>query len=274
MRKIYFFGSLFLAAAAAAAPAKSAGELLVRAVAWDGSFKPATDKEFAERVAAVVAAAAKDGADAVVFPEGFSKDRGLEVVLDGVKDAAGADRFVVLGGAPVIDPASGKAFSRTYILSGGSWQRMDKLDPTAAERALKTPVSPGGRLLLFRFRGAVVAALAASSIEKPEIAASLKKRAVQLVLVSAPARDAEGEERLARCASARAAELGAAVVTAPASGKPALYLPAQKGFDKPRPPAGRDFRLPWKKLLDLRASPDAADEAPYLEPAPYYQIEI
>ena len=119
--------------------------------------------------------------------------------------------------------------------------------------------------------------LPANTLGKPEIAVSFKKRAVQLVLVSAPAEDEAGAARLARTASARAVELGAAVLTAPPSAEsPALYLPAQKGFElKPRAPDGRDFRIPWKRLLDLRSRPEESTEPrPYLDPAPSYQVEI
>ena len=283
MRKNPFFSLL---CAALVMPAAAAGTaktppvpeaLTVRAVAWDYAWKPATEKEWGARVVSEIAAAAKDGADIVVFPEQFSQGRNLDGILADAKIAAGSDRLVVLGNTPHLDSGSGNTVSRAYILSSGAWQEMDKLDPTPAERDQKPPVKPGMRLPLFRFRGAVVAVLPAASILKPEIAASLKKRAVQLVLVSAPAEDEEGAARVARAASARAVELGAAVLVAPpSSAAPALYLPAQKGFDlKPQTPSGRDFRLPWKKLLDLRALPGAKGETrPFLEPAPYYQIEI
>ncbi len=250
--------------------------VLVRAVAWDLSWKPATDKEWGERVVSEVSAAVKAGAEVIVFPEGFSRDRSVDAVLDPVKNAAGKDRLVILAGAVFQEPAADHALSRARFLSGGSWQWMDKLDLTPAERAQKPPLKPGMRLALLRFRGAVVAALPAYSLLKPEIAASLKKRGVQLVLVSAPADDALGSARLARAAAGRAVELGAAVVIAPPLPEvPSLHLPVQKGFDLvPQAPAGRDLRLPWKKLLDLRAKPDAAEARPFLDPSPYYQVEI
>lgn len=275
MRKsLYAF--LILAAAGRPAFAAAPATVTVRAVAWDSAWKPASDLEWSARVVAAVAAAAKDGADVVVFPERFSGGRALDGVLEGVRAAAGEDRLVVLGNAPHRNPGDDFVFSRAYVLSGGAWQIMDKLDPTPAERAAVPPVRPGMRLPLFRFRGGTVAVLAGSSIAKSEIAASLKKRAVQLVVVTAPAEDAEGAARLARSASARAVELGAAVVTVPPSpAEPAAHLPAQKGFDlSPRAPKGRDFVLPWKKLLDLRVVPEGSTEPrPFLEAA-HYQVEI
>lgn len=274
--RISIFSVLLCAAAWGSARAAVPEAVTVRAAAWDSAWKPATEAEFAARVAAEVSSAAKEGADAVVFPEGFSGGRALEGVLDAVKAAAGDELLVILGNVPHRDPGEESAVSRAYILSGGVWQIMDKLDPTPAERARKPPVKPGTRLALFRLRGGVVAALPASSLEKTEIAASLKKRGVQLVLVSAPAEDAEGAARLSRCAAARAVELGAAVVIAvPSPAAPALHLPAQKGFDlAPQAPKGRDFRLPWRKLLDLRAPAEgSAEPRPFLETS-HYQVEI
>ncbi len=248
----------------------------MRAVAWDLSWKPATDKEWADRVVAEVVAAAKAGADIIVFPEGFADGRSVDAVLDAVKVAVGKDRLVILSGAAFREPGADQPVSRARFLSGGSWQWMDKLDLTPDERAQKPPLKPGMRLPLLRFRGAVVVALPAYSLFKPEIAVSLKKRGVQLVLVSAPADDALGFARLARAAAGRAVELGAAVVIAPPLPEaPSLHLPVQKGFElTPQIPAGRDLKLPWKKLLDLRAKPDASEARPFLDPSPYYQVEI
>lgn len=275
MRNIVF-SSLILLCAATAARAAAPETLTARAIEWDRAWKPATEAEWGRRVIAAVADAAKAGADVVVFPEGFSGGRSLEGLLDGVRAAAGEDRFVVLGNGPYRETGSDQIVSRAYVLSGGVWQAVDKLDPTPAERTGKPPVMPGLRLPLFRFRGGVIAVLPAYSLQKTEIAASLKKRAVQLVLTPAPGEDEAGAARVARVASARAVELGAAVLTAPPAGTaPALHLPAQKGFDlAPQPPAGRDFRLPWKKLLDLRAVPEGSTEPrPFLETS-NYQVEI
>jgi len=279
MRNLIISAILFAAVAVSAAPAKSEAipeAVLVRAVAWDLSAKPATEKEWVDRVIAEVARAAKAGADIIVFPEGFADGRSLDAALEPVKAAAGKDRLVILAGSAFQEPGSDQAVSRARFLIAGSWQWMDKLDLTPAERARKPPLKPGMRLALLRFRGAVVAALPAYSLLKPEIAASLKKRGVQLVLVSAPADDALGSARLSRAAAGRAVELGAAVVIAPPLPEaPSLHLPVQKGFElAPQAPAGRDLRLPWKKLLDLRAKPDAAEARPFLDPSPYYQVEI
>lgn len=274
MRKIIF--SLIFLTPWLSARAASQEALTVRAVEWDHAWNSLTEAEWNARVIGAVSAAAKAGVDVVVFPERFSGGRSLEILLDGVRAAAGEDRFVVLGNAPRRAMGEDHVVSRAYVLSGGAWQAVDKLDPTPAERAAKPPVKPGPRLPLFRFRGGVVAVLPAYSLQKTEIAASLKKRAVQLVLVPAPVEDEHGAARLARTGAARAVELGAAVVIAPPSpAAPALHLPAQKGFDlAPQAPAGRDFRIPWKRIIELRAVPEGSTEPrPFLETS-YYQVEI
>ena len=274
MRNLALFTLLCAASARAAAPAVPE-TVTVRAVAWDLSWKPSTQQAFEDRVLGAVASAAKEGADVILFPEGFAKDRSLDGVLQPIADAAGRGRLVVLGNAPHSEPGWDYVVMRAYILSGGSWQTMDKLDPTPGERARKPPARAGMQLPLFRFRGGIVAALPANSIEKPEISTSLKRRAIQLLLVSAPADDAAGAARVARCAAARAVELGAAVVVAsPSPASSSLHLPAQSGFDlrSPAPGAG-GFRVPWKKLLELRAE-NSGEARPFLEPAPHFQVEI
>ncbi|MDP3541650.1 MAG: hypothetical protein Q8T11_04195 [Elusimicrobiota bacterium] len=275
MRKILFY-SLISLGPWSSARAASQETLTVRAIEWNLAWNSAPDTEWNARVIGAVSAAAKARADVIIFPEQFSGGRSLDNILDGVRAAAGEDRFVVLGNAPRRAMGEDHVVSRAYALSGGAWQAVDKLDPTPAELTAKPPVKAGARLPLFRFRGGVVAVLPSYSLQKTEIAASLKKRAVQLVLVPVPAEDERGAARLSRAAAARAVELGAAVVTAPPSpAAPSSYLPAQKGFDlAPQAPAGRDFRIPWKKILDLRASPEGSTEPrPFLE-ASYYQVEI
>ena len=281
MRKLFILAALLtasLGASRAAAPQTPAAPefLTVRAAATDASWKTATDEAWAAKVLAEVAAGVKGGADAIVFPEGFYAGRRIEELLPAVAAAAGRDRLVVFGHSPVREPGSGDTVSRAQVYAGGAWIALDKLDPTPAERAAKPPVKPGFRLILFRFRGGLVAVLPAYSIQKTEVAASLKKRALQLVLVSAPAEDEEGRARLERSAAGRAVELGAAVVIAPPAGAPSLHLPAQKGFDlKSKAPAGRDVRIPWRRLLEIRApGSDALEPRPFADPQPAYQVEI
>ncbi|MBI5247460.1 MAG: hypothetical protein HY923_09775 [Elusimicrobia bacterium] len=271
MLKLYFLAALF----AAATPSLAATEtVIVRAVATDPAWKKATDADWIDRIVAEVKTAVKDGADAIVFAEGFSTGRRLDVLLPYLKTEAGPDRLIVLGNAPYQEPGKDYAVSRAQIYSDGAWVALDKLDPEPSELSAKPQVRPGTRLILFRFRGGLIAALPAYSLLKPEIAASLKKRGVALVLVTAPEEDEDGRARTERVASGRAAELGAAVVVASPAKTPALYLPAQKGFDlKPKAAAGRDVRIPWKKLLEIR-TPDKAERRPFLDPVPGYQTEI
>ncbi|UPT74877.1 MAG: hypothetical protein M0D55_03960 [Elusimicrobiota bacterium] len=261
-----------LAAAAPAAP-KPAEWLVVRAADWDSSWKPKADREWAEKLVAVVSAAAKDGVDALVFAEGFSAGRCPEDLLPSLKGAAGPDMLVALGVMPCKE--KGSAVARTWVYSSGGWAAFDKIDPTPAERAAKPPVKPGTRLVLFRWRGGLASVLPSYSAQKPELAAALKKRGVSLLLVPVPAEDDDGWRRVTRAASARAVELGAAVVLVPPSAPPTLYLPAQKGFEPALAAGARDVRVPWRRLLELRSPPAGSTEArPFLDPATYYQVEF
>ncbi len=219
------------------------------------------------------AAAAKDKVDALVFPEGFGGGVCPDDALRAsIKEAAGPDMLVALGSARCGGPDG--TFGRAWVLSSGGWIAFDKLDPTPAERAAKPPVKSGTRLILFRFRGGLAAVLPAYSVQKPELAGALKKRGVSLLLATAAVEDEDGRRRLARTASARAVELGAAVVVAPAAGAPSLYLPAQKGFDEAPALTGRDAAVPWRRLLELRAPRAGATEPrPFLDQAHYYQVE-
>lgn len=261
--------AVLLAAPAHAAPADASAQewLTARVPSWE-LRKGESEKDLGARIAAEAAAAAKDGVDVLVLPEGFAGARCPDFALDAVKAAAGPDMLVALGTSACKD--KGAPVARSFVLSNGVWQSLDRVDPTPAERAAKPPVKPGQRLILFKFRGALAAALPAWSAQKPDLSAALKKRGVSLLLVTAPAGDDDDWRRTTRTASARAVELGAAVVIA-APGGPTWYLPAQKGFE-PALVGGRDARLPWKRLLALR-EPGSSEPRPFLDPATYLQVE-
>lgn len=258
---------VLLAAPAAAAPAAAPEWITARVPAWEIK-KGESEKDLGARLAAEAAAAAKDGVDILALPEGFAGSRCPDFALDAVKAAAGADMLVALGTSACKD--KGAPAARSFVLANGAWQTLERIDPTPAERAAKPPVKPGTRLILFKYRGGLAAVLPAWSVQKPELSAALKKRGVSLLLVTAPADDDDAWRRTTRTASARAVELGAAVVIA-APGGPTWYLPAQKGFE-PALAGGRDARLPWKRLLGLR-EPGGSEPRPFLDPATYLQVE-
>jgi predicted amidohydrolase len=297
-----------LAVPAALAPGAPPETLKIRAVSWDVGFKPASDVEWAARVVAEVRGAAADKIDVLLFPELFSwglapyapkgarpaefiTQRMLGLVLPAAEAAAGPGMLLVLGTYPHQEPGWDHAFNRAAVLLDGKWRFADKLDPTQGELVEDPPILPGDKLPLFSFRGGVAAVVVCFSMEKPEVSAALKRAGVQLVLGPSETVDEDGVARVLRTASARAVELGAAVLVAPLLGEQdgsknmgaaALFLPAQKGIDsRPRQSEIRadgihddDFIVPWKALLELRRQPEKhAETRPFLAPTPAFMVE-
>jgi predicted amidohydrolase len=235
-------------------------KLKARVVSWDVGFHPPTEKEWIARVSREVADAAVTGIDVLVFPELFAAGLGPyapngeqvaefvtrrmnDAVLPAVKrEVAGRCMLVSLGSYWHREPGWNYALNRAPVLNNGTWHFADKLHPTPGELGGDLPptIKPGGILPLFPFRGGTASVVICFSLEMPEISAALKKEGVQLVLGPSATEDEDGVARVLRASSARAVELGAAVIVAPLLGaqgewknlgSAALYLPAQKGID-------------------------------------------
>jgi predicted amidohydrolase len=181
----------------AASPEAYAAELTSRAVqSWDG------------------------GADVVVFPE--YAWMGLARFIDGKDELRGvADLFwnrlwpgvreslaregkaVVAGTVPCLQP-DGTIRNRAPIVHGADAWHQDKLFLTPWESAL----GGGDAVRLWKFRGATFAVLICLDIEVPELSAALRARGVDCILVPSATETMAGLERVGRCASARAVELG------------------------------------------------------------------
>jgi predicted amidohydrolase len=283
--------------------------LKARVVSWDVGFRPATEKEWIDRVAKEVRDAATAEVDVLVFPELFAAGLGpyapksdhqaefitqrmRDSVLPAVKDAAKSGMLVALGTYWHQESGWGHAFNRAPVLIEGTWHFVDKLHPTPGELVEDPPIppiKPGEVLPLFRFRGGSASIVICFSIEMPEVSAALKKEGVQLVLGPSATEDEDGVARILRASSARAVELGAAVLVAPLvgvqddwknRGSAALYLPAQKGIDhRPQESTRResgiahdDFVIPWKALIDLRCRSEPKPETrPFLAPVRPFQ---
>ncbi len=279
------------------------GTLKARVVSWDVGFRPATEAEWVARVVAEVRAAATDGVDALVFPELFASGLGpyaregracefitqrmRAAVLPAVKDAAGPKMLVCLGSYPHQEPGWPHALNRAPVLVGGAWHFADKIHPTPGEQIEDPPIKAGDVLPVFQFRGGSVAVAVCFTLEMPDVSAALKKEGVQLVLGPTATEDEDGVARVLRTSSARAVELGAAVLVAPLLGaqdgwknvgSAALYLPAQKGIDhRPQESVRRtsgiardDFVIPWQALLELRKQPNRKPETrPFLTEFPF-----
>jgi predicted amidohydrolase len=274
--------------------------LRARVVSWDVGFKPPTEQEWIARVSKEVADSAAAGMDVLVFPELFAAGLGPyapkgehvaafisrrmnDAVLPAVKkEDAERSMLVALGSYCHREPGWKHTFNRAPVLIGGTWHFADKLHPTPSELIGDPTIKPGEILPLFPFRGGTASVVICFSLEMPEVSAALKKEGVQLVLGPSATEDEDGVARVLRASSARAVELGAAVLVAPLLGaqedwknlgSAALYLPAQRGIDhRPQESVRRkdgiahdDFVIPWKAIIDLQTQPPGKPETrPFL----------
>lgn len=148
------------------------------------------------------------------------------------------DKLVVLGTAPFVDPASQAMLNRSPIIAGGRLLTQDKLYLTPWEKSFHR----GSELRVFEFLGLRIAIVICLDIEVPELSVLLRGQGVDLILVPSATETLMGCERVTRCASARAVELGCAVMVSPLVGrctselvdenlgKIAGYFPSQATF--------------------------------------------
>lgn len=149
-------------------------------------------------------------------------------------------KAVVLGTCPFHDSATGLLHNRAPILRSGDLLHQDKLHLTPWENAF----SPGTAVNLFTFRGFTIAVIICLDIEVPELSVLLRGRGVDLILCPSATETELGTERVDRCASARAVELGCHVGVSHLLGRSpsdlidanvgrlALYHPSQVPFSR------------------------------------------
>ncbi|WP_395748269.1 nitrilase-related carbon-nitrogen hydrolase [Prosthecobacter sp.] len=242
------------------APSKNvASHANVRVEAWTFDVGDAgkTIDSFAEHVIHQVETSWASGVDIVLLPEYLWA--ALEPLLPG-KDADMDDiakvvwvdlmprlkqhlsrkgKHAVLGTAPYLDPSTRHLYNRAIIFSDGRLLHQDKLFLTPWEHEFHA----GKELYVFEMSGLRVAIIICLDIEVPELSARLRGLNIDLLLVPSATETLYGSERVTRCASARAIELGCAVVVCPLVGKCdssmvnvnlgkiGLYLPALKAFE-------------------------------------------
>lgn len=223
----------------------------MKITAWTFDVGVAADspEAYAEECIRRVEQSWDEGADMVLFPEYLWM--GLEpLVGGGVAGVAEVfwsklwpgvqsrlcrpGKAVVLGTVPWQD-ADGTWRNRAPILADGRVLFQDKLCLTPWEDAFQ----PGTDLYIWELGGLKLAVLICLDIEIPELAAMLRGAGVDLLLVPSATETLMGVERIGRCASARAVELGCAVVVSHLVGKSAtslidenigrvsMYLPSQ-----------------------------------------------
>ncbi len=147
-------------------------------------------------------------------------------------------KAVVLGTVPFVNGETHRLFNRAPIFSSGQLSHQDKLHLTPWEKVF----SPGGILYLWEFQSFRIAIVICLDIEIPEISARLRGDGVDLILCPSATESILGVERVDRCASARAIELGCHVAVCHLTGKAeselidvnagrlAFYSPSQAAF--------------------------------------------
>ena len=195
------------------------------------------------------------GADIVLFPEfcwaGLERFLPRAAGLRGLSDLYWKemwpdvrrrldrdDKAVVLGTAPFWDTGTNQCFNRAPILSAGRELHQDKRHLTPWE----TGFAGVKEVRLWDFCGLTVAVLICFDVEVPELSAALRGHDVDLLLVPSATETLLGVERVNRCASARAVELGCCVGVAHLVGRgdselidvnvgrTAFYTPSQGAF--------------------------------------------
>jgi predicted amidohydrolase len=143
----------------------------------------------------------------------------------------------VLGSAPFSLP-DGTLRNRAPVIVEGRELFQDKLFLTPWETAL----ARGDTVQLWKLKGATFCVLVCLDIEVPELSAALRGKGVDCILVPSATESVLGVERVNRCASARAVELGCAVGVCPLVGRArselvdenkgvlGWYLPSQGPF--------------------------------------------
>ncbi|TDU64033.1 putative amidohydrolase [Prosthecobacter fusiformis] len=233
--------------------------MILDLLTFDPGYPCESPQAYADEVVRLVRKSWEDGADLVLLPE-FTW-MGLEARVQKSPDDASIyhtvsctfwgtlmpglrtqlsqpGKAVILGSVPFADPHTHRVFNRAPILNGGQLSHQDKLHLTPWEKDF----SPGGILYLWEFQGFRIAVVICLDIEIPEISARLRSDGVDLILCPSATETILGVERVDRCASARAVELGCHVAVAHLTGEAqselidknigrlAHYAPSQASF--------------------------------------------
>lgn len=212
--------------------------MILDLVTYDPGRPAGTPAAYAQAVADCVQARWDAGADLVLLPEFLwvgleplvseaNAPSGLQAVArcfwrellpDLQRSLTRPGKGVVLGTCPALE--RGGLRNRAPIFTGEAWIHQDKLHLTPWEKAFH----PGSALRLWSFGDWRVAVLICLDIEIPELAARLRGRDVDLILCPSATETVLGVERVDRCASARAVELGCQVGVAHLTGRTASEL--------------------------------------------------
>jgi predicted amidohydrolase len=225
-------------------------------ITYDPGMPGAGALEFAVEVISKVEQSWSSGADLVVLPEfiwlGLSPHL-ASTSSEPLRDLAEyfwkelmpklqehfsiSEKAVILGTVPCVLPDS-QIRNRSVIFANGRIFHQDKLHLTPWENAF----SPGEQLLVWQFLGFRMAVVICLDIEIPELFARLRDCGLDLILCPSATETILGVERVNRCASARAVELGCYVGVSHLIGRAdcelidenvglaAIYRPSQSAF--------------------------------------------
>lgn len=210
--------------------------------AWtvDVGQPAATSEAWIDQLAGCVERSWQSGADVVLLPEycwmglePFVAARGATETLAAMallfwndlwptlrRRLSQPGKCAVLGTAPWINPVSGNLFNRSPIISESAAIFQDKLCLTPWE----SQFTCGSSIETWRFQNWRFAVLICLDIEIPEHSSALRGANLDVLLVPSATETLLGTERIARCASARAVELGCHVTVAHLTGTAASVI--------------------------------------------------
>ncbi len=203
----------------------------VSVVSYSLSNAPLTIAEWENRLLAEIEQLAKDS-DVLLYPELFLMALSdyfqgeLPSQLESISDytynrllpaidqkLSGKNILLCLGSGPRLE--DGRIYNTCPIRVNDCWVYQDKIHLTPWE----THFAAGTEVRLFEFKGTKTASLICYDIEQPGLALFLKRAEIELLLCPSATVDRNGSQRVNRCASARAVELGCAVFTSPLVGQ-------------------------------------------------------
>ena len=226
---------------------------------FDIGIRYTTLQEFKNHLLGVIRRSLDNGAGIVLMPEytayaatkisayrtreTLARMIWTEVFPDVMNLSKEYDAVICAGSAPNVhrDSTSGKYRNRAILAASGKSIDTYKRCLTPWENDFE----PGTQTAFFEWKNLKFANLFSFDLEFPEIASEIKRYSPHLVLVPSATTDHLDSERVHRCASARAVELGALVavsaltgsdennpLVAENMGKCAVYFPAQEAFFK------------------------------------------
>lgn len=225
----------------------------ISVVSYSLSEQPATLEDWEGKLISQVNALISDGAKIILYPElnlmglsdyfpgelkaqyhlisEYTQNQLLPLLTRKFK---GKDLLMCLGSGPRVQEQ--KIFNTAYVWVSDTWLYQDKIHLTPWE----VDFTPGSEVKYFTFHGLKAACLICFDVEQPGLALALKRNGLDLLLVPSATTNKNGNQRVNRCASARAIELGACVITSPLvgdsrcdlidhnEGRQGFFMPAQE----------------------------------------------